>query len=453
MKQKVLLGVIALVAVAGGVAGLSAFEAHVINVTAKIENALRVKTTEIDFGTVFPQEHLGKPLEVSLSDSFVAEDRVDDVEYRIRQKPKCAVTTVGGTELADLPTATGHVNVDPATGAVTIDCGPAPENMPTDATWGALPSLCEYISKEGEDANDETLASFHKPWEVVQDDGGLHAIRWTNTLGRLAKSEGDTTDTWTIDLAVPCFGGNCAQDWESFVTGINASATPAEYVQPIANEHKIFGCDLWVEVFGISLPPGLGCNEKADVMLTLDRSGSISDTELATLKTAATAFVTALNPATAGAHLGEVSFSSDASLDVHLTDNAAAVNAAIAALVSGGQTNLEDALLTATAELANPGDGHDRADGDSPDFIVLITDGAPTASNGSDSDAQDAINAANAADAAGITIYVVGVGTDSGTADFLANSIATTPGHYFDAANFDDLENLLEGLVSCNQQV
>src|SRR3989338_6705527 len=115
MTKKIALGLVALVAMAAGVAGLSAFEAHVINVTAKIENALRVKTTEIDFGTVFPQEHLDQQMEVSLSQSFIDEDRVDDVEYRIRQKPKCAVSTLDGTELLDLPTATGEVNVDSTT--------------------------------------------------------------------------------------------------------------------------------------------------------------------------------------------------------------------------------------------------------------------------------------------------------------------------------------------------
>ena len=71
-------------------------------------------------------------------------------------------------------------------------------------------------------------------------------------------------------------------------------------------------------------------------------------------------------------------------------------------------------------------------------------------SNGPDTDEQDAINAATAAKNAGITIFVVGVGTDSGTALFLANSIATDPAHYFDAADFDDLQAILESLTTCN---
>jgi hypothetical protein len=55
-----------------------------------------------------------------------------------------------------------------------------------------------------------------------------------------------------IDLAVPCFGGYCAQDWADFVHGVNPEANPADFTQPIANEHKVFGCDLWVEVTGVS---------------------------------------------------------------------------------------------------------------------------------------------------------------------------------------------------------
>ena len=232
----------------------SAFEAHVINVTAQIENALMVPLKSIDFGTVFPQEHLDKPLAIALSDSFITEDRVDDVNYIIRQKPKCGWTLNNGTNLLGLPTATGHVVVDPGTGATSVEC-PDPGNplRPDGAVYGVLPSLCEYISKEGEDGNDETLASFHKPYTVVQDANGVYSLVWTDTHGRLAKSESDRTDNWIIDLAVPCFGGYCAQDWKDFVLGINPNATNTDdYIQPIGNEHKVFGCDLWVEVTGVS---------------------------------------------------------------------------------------------------------------------------------------------------------------------------------------------------------
>ena len=55
MNKKILMGLGATLAVVASVAAMSAYEAHIINVTAKIENALSVDTTPIHFGTIFPQ--------------------------------------------------------------------------------------------------------------------------------------------------------------------------------------------------------------------------------------------------------------------------------------------------------------------------------------------------------------------------------------------------------------
>lgn len=254
--KKIFVGLLTLGAALVVIPMFAAFEAHVINVTARIENALSVTTKDIDFGTVFPQEHLDQPLEVALSSSFLTEDRVDDVEYIIRQKPKCGWTLDDGKNLLGLPTATGHVDDQ---GNVTC---PDPGNplRPQGAVWGPLPSLCEYISKESQDENDSDLASFHKPWAIATGDNpftegvetDVFGLVWNDVNGYLAKSVRDTTDDWTIDLTVPCFGGYCAQDWADFVHGINPQADPAQYTQPIENEHKVFGCDLWVEVAGVS---------------------------------------------------------------------------------------------------------------------------------------------------------------------------------------------------------
>ena len=448
--KKILLG-FGTLAVALAVAPLfAAFEAHVVNVTATIENALSVPLRSIDFGTVFPQEHLNKPLGISLSQSFIDEDRVDDVDYIIRQKPKCGVTTLDGQTLVEGSTQTGHVIVgdNPQTPEVEtywIDCGVSPVQFnPQTHQYGLLPMLCPYISKlpDGAPGNDGRLPSFHEPFVIENNE-----VKWNDTKGHLAKAQNDLTDNWIIDLAVPCFGGHCAQDWASFVAGHNDLANPDEFVQNPANEHKVFGCDLWVEVTGISLP-GIGCDEEVDLMLVLDRSGSISASELTTLKTAAKAFVDALALSTAGNHAGMASFHTTASLDQVLTDSSSSVKAAIDALVTGSLTNLEAGILTAKAELESI---RDRSDVDTPDFMVIITDGAPTASDGPLSHANDAEAAADAAKAAGIEIFVVGVGTTTSTADFLKMDIASGPAatHYFDAADFDDLEAVLAGLASC----
>lgn len=445
--KKILLGFGTLAIAIAVVPMFAAFEAHVVNVTATIENALSVPLDPIVFGTVFPQEHLNKSLLVSLSNSFLNEDRVDDVEYIIRQKPKCGITSQNGEVLDYSSTATGHVSLGPVD-EIIIDCGPAPRDLAQGETWGVLPSLCEYISKEPDEnpepGNDGSLASFHEPFTFVG-----HQLVWNDVKGHLAKSANDLSDNWTIDLAVPCFGGYCAQDWTDFVHRINPDADPSEYTQPIANEHKVFGCDLWIEVGGISLP-GLGCKDQIDLMLVLDRSGSIDSGELTTMKTAAKAFVDGIAPTTSGAHIGQSSFATTGTLDTHLSDDATAIKANIDAIISSGFTNLYDGITLATAELANPGDGHDRDDGDSPDFMVIITDGAPN-EPGTEAQAQAAaIAAANAAKADGIEIFVVGVGTTTGTADFLKNNISSGVDHYYDAADFDDLQAVLELLVTCN---
>ena len=71
------LAMATVVVVVAGAAGFSAFEAHVINVTARIENALTVplERAGLNFGTVFPQEALDQNFDVTLSESF--QDQAD----------------------------------------------------------------------------------------------------------------------------------------------------------------------------------------------------------------------------------------------------------------------------------------------------------------------------------------------------------------------------------------
>lgn len=190
--------------------------------------------------------------------------------------------------------------------------------------------------------------------------------------------------------------------------------------------------------------------EKPDVMLVLDRSGSINSSELSQLKTAANDFVNSLSPTLDGAHVGMVSFSTSSTLNAHLTNNGASVQAAINVLTSGGLTNLQSAIVNATNELANPGDGHDRPDVSSPDFFVIVTDGNPN-EPGSDANARAvAATAADNARAAGAEIFVVGVGGDV-DATYLQSEIADDAAHYFSVANYSNLSTILGGIALCPQ--
>src|SRR3989344_4620924 len=110
----------------------AAFEAHVVNVTATIENALNVPIKSIDFGTVFPQEKLDEFFDVSLSQSFQDEGRVDDVEYIIRQKPKCQLVSQNSVELPPFGTV-----VEDEQG--NFHCA-------DEEHYDMLPLLCPYLS-------------------------------------------------------------------------------------------------------------------------------------------------------------------------------------------------------------------------------------------------------------------------------------------------------------------
>jgi uncharacterized protein YegL len=324
--------------------------------------------------------------------------------------------------------------------------------------------LCPYLSKaeiseDGVAPNGENdmkgpeqtgpLSSFHGPITLSPSDPNGWDMQTTVLYqmdGRLAKSELDISDIWNIDLKVPCFGNHCAQDWAEFVLendGDN-NADPKNYIQPIENEHKLFGCDLWLEVTSLSNTP-IGCNAKADVMLVLDRSGSIEAGEQTALENAAKAFVSTLNPSLSGIHMGQSSFATVGSLDQVLTDSSVLMNNAIDGLVYNGFTNLFEGISLAHDELTGV---NDRDDSTSPDIMVIITDGNPN-EPGTDQNAEMvAATEADAARTSGIEVFVVGVGSDVDAA-YLINNIADDPSHYFAVADFTELQAVLEAIANC----
>jgi len=252
--KKILVSLSAVAISVASIPLFAAFEAHVINVTARIENALSVNTEPIQYGTVFPQEALDKRVSLALSQSFLDEQRVDDVKYVIRQKPKCAITWNNGQNYDPTSTTSGEPKLDLLDRPI-VNCGPAPRQLQTGETWGPLPLLCPYLSKRpiptvSGESNDGSLPAFHQIGQFV----GKRWV-WNEVDGAMSKALGDILDIWNLDLKVPCFKGQCAQDWDKFVTDINPNADPSQYTEDPSNEHKIFGCDIWFEVRGISPTP------------------------------------------------------------------------------------------------------------------------------------------------------------------------------------------------------
>lgn len=229
MMRKIIATLIAVMIITGGVVAISAFEASIINVTAHIENALKVipQTGEISFGTVFPQEKKSKAIFVTTSESFcnINQRRVLNIDYKIVQNPKPIWPVPGSC----------------ASGAQTIDR--AREyciSHPTDG-FCCYTSLCPYLGKQPAQTDpspftDFGIAAFHDP----SDPSSV-------ARGTINKDR-DISDEWKIDLAVPCFKGMCSQDWPSFVGSSNPNADPHLFEASGTPTGTDFGCDLWVEV-------------------------------------------------------------------------------------------------------------------------------------------------------------------------------------------------------------
>ncbi|MDD5110270.1 MAG: putative metal-binding motif-containing protein [Patescibacteria group bacterium] len=241
--KKFLVGVSAVAVAAATVPMFAAFEAHIINVTAKIENALTVDTRPMEFGTVFPQERLDRQVTVALSDSFQGAERMEYANYVIRQKPKCgkAVAESKPVTYSEFAQATENQ-------AGAFIC---PEG------FTQLPVLCPYLSKHDADPADENDDAGFNAFHGMPEPWTMAATLATEVKGRLDKTTQDPSDLWTIDLRVPCFAGACAQDWDDFVRreSGNPQIEPSLYIQPAAREHELFGCDLWIEVKGFEAPP------------------------------------------------------------------------------------------------------------------------------------------------------------------------------------------------------
>jgi len=236
--KKGLLIVGALAIVVASIPLFAAYEAHVINVTAHIENALRVSPIggELAFGTVFPQEYREQSMHITTSDSFCEPDqrRVLTIDYKIVQKPKCECDL---WDPEDIP-ASEQACPDGQHQPVGYDDHQCPSG------YTAMPSLCPYLSKHPAYADDAPyedfgIDAFHDPEDPANIATGTIDKDW------------DKNDEWIIDLAVPCFEGHCAQDWGEFVALYNDSVNPDDYILPYELEGKDFGCDLWVEVTDI----------------------------------------------------------------------------------------------------------------------------------------------------------------------------------------------------------
>lgn len=211
----------------------------------------------------------------------------------------------------------------------------------------------------------------------------------------------------------------------------------------VTNSNKVIStdridCDGSLKVtLALTAAPDIVSNP-TDIILTLDRSGSMTGTPLANMKEGAKTFIDILSEATggsqsgtigSGSHIAVVSFADSATADTQLITSVDELKSAVDALTAGGSTNHADAFAKATELL--------DASSVSNKVIVLFTDGKTTVG-------PPPAPVAAAARAKGIIIYCIGlVGTDgvdvatldNWATDPSATHVAVTP----DAADLEEL--------------
>ena len=180
-----------------------------------------------------------------------------------------------------------------------------------------------------------------------------------------------------------------------------------------------------------------------DIVLILDRSGSMAGSALANLKNGAKAFIDIIDEATDGTQDGQigsgsriavVSFASTATQDTQLITSVADLQAAVDALTAGGSTNHADAFTKASELLAAPSTN--------ARVMVMFTDGETTVG-------PDPSPIAAAARAAGVIIYAIGLSGRGGVDVSALEDWASKPASSYVAITPDDaeLEELFKDLA------
>jgi len=174
-----------------------------------------------------------------------------------------------------------------------------------------------------------------------------------------------------------------------------------------------------------------------DIILALDRSGSMVDggsTKLADAKTAAKGFVDNVN--TTRDNFGIISFANNTTRDFTLGKDKNGAKTVIDSLVGGGGTDIIGAVTAATSLLASS-----LANRRGP-VLILLTDGQPTTG--------DPIPAANQAKQQGMYIITIGLGADVNKD--LLRAMASSPNDYHDAPESVELNAIYQGILAdlCN---
>ena len=195
------------------------------------------------------------------------------------------------------------------------------------------------------------------------------------------------------------------------------------------------------------------CEAAVDVVMIIDRSGSMgweTQTRLSQAKIAANSFLENLK---AGDQSALVSYATEATPDKGLSNVHTETQTAIGILEAGGGTNIGDAIYLSNAEL-----GSSEANPQAVKVAILLTDGRatcpfPIGDCGYSEDFEDiqyALGSANAAATLGYKIFTIGLGATTGVNSInepmLQNIANITGASYYHAPTSGELAGIYESI-------
>ena len=217
----------------------------------------------------------------------------------------------------------------------------------------------------------------------------------------------------------------------------------------VTNSNKVIStdridCDGSLRVtLALTAAPDIISNP-TDIVLVLDRSGSMTGTPLANMKTGAKTFIDIIEEATdgvadgqigSGSRIGIVSFATTATANTQLITSVDTLKNAVDSITAGGSTNHADAF-TKAIQLFDPASSNAKV-------IVMFTDGNTTAGS-------PPAPVAAEARSQGIIIYCIGlIGSDGLNVNAL-NEWATDPdaSHVAITPDSAELEELFAELAA-----
>ena len=165
-----------------------------------------------------------------------------------------------------------------------------------------------------------------------------------------------------------------------------------------------------------------------DIALVIDCSGSMSGEKISDAKNAAVQFLNDIDPS---AHIGLVSFQSNAHLRMQLTQDFIKLRHAIESLDAGGGNSDEEAIALARDRVL--------VNSEKENVLVLLADGYPN-------DERAMIQEAERTKQQGVQIIVIGVG--DGVDSDLLKQVASTPKDYYFVEESVQLESTFTTIAS-----